>query len=420
MNPLIWILVGESALAVAILAVGLAFAQRRRNRKRMAALEKLLDNVVGGEQRRIEELRERLEALYGFGAEEAERASAAIFAEEKEFLRELVKTLADADMAGLATLHQPLAHLVDRQIAALSEARAALPMSGDWFAQEGGLPEGGLDAEAEVPPGMSPLESFMLGDRDLLPMGDDLAGNPEADSVPEALADPWPDAETASSEVVPEQPEVTDDADAILAAWQDNAVDEAPEAENDPPAESESESLDDADAILAAWQSNAAYDVPEAAEEPPAESTPEPEPLDEADAILAAWQVRATDEAPEAEPPAESAPEPEPLDEADAILAAWRANATDDAPDAEDEQFMPASDPGEPALLPSETSPAAPEPLSLEETALLLSTWENVMAEAPPETSAQPGPSPEAADGAAEKKLPSRRKPRKKADSGED
>ncbi|SMF96925.1 hypothetical protein SAMN02949497_4339 [Methylomagnum ishizawai] len=291
MNALAWVLLGELGVALAALALGLALAGRRRSRRQWAALEKLLDGVARGEKRRRLELQEGLESRHGLDAETAERVGAALYAEEKAFLRELVPLLAGGDPAQLAALHPALTTLMDRQLAVLGEAQATAPRLEPW---------------PDEPPPEAQDATAMLMEAWNIPADDTAREAPEPATAEDT---PWPEdpPESAGNMASLETWDAPDD---------DTAADTPPEAaepiagETDPPAAPES--IADTTA-LETWDApddDMAADTPPEAAEPMAGETDPSIPESETALLMAAWQGMMADDTPIAAPEPTAQPDP--------------------------------------------------------------------------------------------------------------
>jgi hypothetical protein len=122
------ILSGELVLLAVIVSLGLMIANRRRRDRMLQAVGDLLDNFVAGQPEHLAQLKQNLEMRYPIsGKKSSERISSKLIAEEREFLRELVKILLTNDLNGLAELHHPLRNLLNRQMELVFEASAATP-----------------------------------------------------------------------------------------------------------------------------------------------------------------------------------------------------------------------------------------------------------------------------------------------------
>ncbi len=248
MNSLGWLLLGELAIATPILALALMVAQRRRARGMLGALEKLLDNVAGDAEQRRFELRQGLEALHGMSDRDAERTSEALLAEEREFLRNLVTTLAHGDMAGLESLHRPLASLLDQQMALLAEARGTPPMPPEWMEPESEPP-----AHGET---QSTRTMFDEEPRAFLPMEKDNPPTPEPPDATEALSAAWEETAEDFPEDTPERG-LADREAATDASPEDSRETEEPEfeaAESGHPVSAETPAQSSPEPALAAWE----------------------------------------------------------------------------------------------------------------------------------------------------------------------
>lgn len=325
MNALAWVLLGELVVAVAALALGLALAGRRRSQRRWAALETLLDGVAKGEKRRRLELQDGLESHHGLDTETAERVGAALYAEEKAFLRELVPLLAGGDPAQLTALRPALTTLMDRQLAVLGEAHATAHRLGEspeppWEDDPAGIDPPTLEDSTEAFPQAA-------ADAASLDTWDDTAPESADPTLPagwDTLADddtarilPQEETESASGEDAPwpEAPlESAEDA-TTLETWDaPDAATNTPQAEAGFMSGENTPWPEDPPTPLEFTDDGTAETPKEEAEPPPGEDAPSQEPdtptPDETALLMAAWQSMMADDSPTAPPEPSTRPDP--------------------------------------------------------------------------------------------------------------